>query len=282
MANGAWALPQSLTVERDRELEDEIQRRVLAEVSGGHRAPGLHASDLLDPRQAYYRHTDPKPLTDRLANIFGIGRIGHSWFESLLDGNEVDLKKTDTGGKWDDEIGITYSVDALHEGDPLEFKTTRSLYEARGISDIEGYLRQLAIYMCCLGTNKGRLVKLLINLKDESGSTAPAWRAYTVTMSEADRRELKAQLAQVAADLRAAIRRGDPSQLPLCEFWKCKPQFCEWYHACQPPGRYNADIGAGTTPPAKRPPREVFVKRARKTPPLADGGNDLTGALESA
>lgn len=282
MGSESWALPASLTVERDRELEDEIQRRVLAEVSGGHRAPGLHASDLLDPRQAYYRHTDPKPLTDRLANIFGIGRIGHSWFEALLDGHEVDLKKTDTGGQWDEEIGITFSVDALHEGDPLEFKTTRSLYEARGISDIEGYLRQLAIYMVCLNKTRGRLVKLLINLKDENGSTAPAWRAYTVTMTEDDRVALKAQLAQVAADLRAAILRGDPSALPLCEFWKCKPQFCEWYHACQPPGRYHADSGAGTTPPTKRPPRQVFTKRARKTSVVADGSDSLEGALESA
>jgi hypothetical protein len=221
-------------------------------------------------------------LTNRLANIFGIGRIGHSWFEALLDGAEVDLKKTDTGGQWDEEIGITFSVDALHDGAPLEFKTTRSLYEARGISDIEGYLRQLAIYMVCMNTTTGRLVKLLINLKDENGSTAPAWRAYRVTMSEADRVALKAQLAQTAADLRAAIRRGDPSQLPLCEFWKCKPQFCEWYHSCQPPGRYNADIRVGAVAPAKRPPRQVFSKRPRKTPAVDTGGDGLEGALQSA
>ena len=239
----AIPLPSSLTVQRNRPAERMLVGAARAWVEGDERAPGVHASDLLNPRQAIYRKLDPKVLPDRLINIFLIGKVLHAFVLQTVDGKtDVDIKVTDEGSFWSEEIGITYSPDKIMGGKVRELKTSRSYKEPTHVEDMSGYIEQILIYMASTQTLDGQLWVLYLNLRDEAtGKLDPSFRCFDIKISEGD----LATLIQTCKSVRELVEKGvalkDPKVAPLCTEWLCNRKLCDWYDQCQPEGRYEPE-----------------------------------------
>lgn len=233
----AITLPKSLEMKRSRRLENGMRKKA-RKLLGDNYREGIHASDLLDPRQSYWRKVDPQPPTDTEVLYFLIGRVLH---ELIL---VHDDKGSDLGSFEHPQLGITYSPDQLtsKEGYPVELKTTRGWYEAKSIKDIDSYVEQLLIYMASLDVTEGVIVVLYLNLKKDpknnrSFATEPTWRCYKVSILKADLKKVKTEIKKTAKAIKKAIETGDYEKLPLCRQWKCGDR-CPYWEQCQPKGRY--------------------------------------------
>lgn len=230
-------IPETAVITRNRKAEAELQGKARAWIEGDERTPGLHASDLVEPLMAFWQRVSPKTLPDKLVNMFLVGKILHAFVLGSVAGS-VDISASDAGSSTSDELGISFSPDAIIGGVVRELKTSRALFEARDVKDIDTYLEQMLVYMVATGTTTAQLWILYINLKDENNRTSPSFRAYDFTISEADLESTKQYLIKTKATLEAAIAIKNPSGLPLCKEFKCGANNCQWYHECQPAGRY--------------------------------------------
>lgn len=229
-------LPEGLTVRRHETDERALLEQSRAWLRREARTPGIHASDLLDPRQAYWRTVSPKPIADRLVPTFLIGKVLHAILLHVVQHADLQMV-SDEGSSYSESLGIVYSPD-LFKGAPIEIKTSRSFYEPKSLHDLQLYCEQLLIYMAATNSLKGYLWILYLNLKDDQGRTAPAFRAYEVEVSAEELQQYAEHCRSIAASIRAAIEAKAPTRLPLCREWKCSDRMCEWWHECQPEGRY--------------------------------------------
>jgi hypothetical protein len=239
-------IPASAKVARNKASEAMLGTKARAWIEGDERTPGLHASDLTEPLMAFWQRVSPKALPDKLVNMFLVGKVLHAFVLGAVDGSAVDITTTDSGSRSSDSLGITYSPDAVIDGVVRELKTSRALYEARDLRDIDTYLEQLLVYMVATNTTYSQLWILYINLKDENGRTTPSFRAYDFTISEEDLAATKAYLVATKERLEKAIESRDPSGLPLCKEFKCGATNCQWYAECRPAGRWGDPKWDGT------------------------------------
>jgi hypothetical protein len=206
-------------------------------IEGEERTPGLHASDFLDTRMAYWQRHIPKGISDKLVNIFLVGKVLHAIVLGGVGGS-IDVHASDSGSLHSDILGISYSPDAVLDGIVRELKTSRSPFEPRDIKDLEMYLEQLLVYMVATETTTSQLWILYLNLRDETNRTSPGFRCYDFTISEQDLELTKRFLLENKAQLEKALETGDPSELPLCRRFKCGEKNCQWWENCKPEGRY--------------------------------------------
>lgn len=258
------SLPASLDIVRDKNQERVLTTKSRQWLMKRDRAPGVHASDLLDPRQAYWKTVDPKPIADRDVPVFVIGHVLHAILEHAVEERELTLQ-SDTGQRESESLGIVYSPDLLRE-EPIEIKTSRSFYEPQSLDDVAMYCEQLLIYMAAEQVTTGHLWVLYLNLRDSMNRTAPAFRTYTITVSQQDLDAYAKRCRDIRDQLQQAIDQKDPSPLPLCREWKCSERMCAWWAACQPPGRYKEKpserIEPNTDRRGRTHPRVVRNRRA--------------------
>lgn len=229
-------IPDSVTISRKSAREAELYDLTRTWLEKEERSPGIHASSLLDPMMAYWQHKNPLPLPNRLVTMFMVGKVLHAFILGAHAGS-VDINSSD-GGSADSGLGYVYSPDLVHEGMVREVKTSRSFYEPKDLEDVGMYVEQLLTYMVPTNTLESELWVLYLNLKDETGRTSPAFRCYSVRISQADLDKVREQLVGTTALIERAIATDDPSGLPLCREWKCGARNCEYYDECQPEGRY--------------------------------------------
>jgi len=234
-------LPQSISLVRNEKIETQLLEKARAWLETSDRAPGIHASDLLDPRQAYWKHVKPLPLSKRLIPMFLIGKILHAFVLNAVDEVPLNLDQTDEGSSFSKELGFSFSPDHVKGKQPRELKTSRSFYEPKTAKDVDNYLEQLLEYMAAMDHTTGQLWVLYLNLKDEKGATCPQFRCFTVKVSKEDLDGFKKVLKTTRMMLESAIKQGKPEALPLCRAWKCGEVQCEWWKDCQPKGRYGID-----------------------------------------
>ena len=241
-------LPTSLTVDRNKTAEANLiekSRKWLEKDSKDRK--GIHASDLLDPRKAYYDKINPQPLSDRMVGLFFVGKVLHAFFLSALTGEDGVNWKSDGGSTVDKELGFSYSPDwtdkKVKPNIPGELKTSRGKYE-QSKSDMGLYLEQLVTYMVGEKSEDGRLVVLMLSLpapRGEGWGTYPQYRAYNVYVSKADLAKYKTQLIATRKLLQKALKtnsRKDITKLPLCREFKCGKSQCPHYSKCKPEGRW--------------------------------------------
>lgn len=202
------------------------------------RVEGIHASDVLSPRIGYWSTVDPKPLADRLVTMFLVGKVLHSFVLSAVEGIQEDLDRTDAGSRESKKLGIWYSPDRLVKGEVTEFKTARNFKAPDTLDDLWTYVEQLVVYMAATETRASKLWVLYLNLRDEEKRTAPEFRCYTLSLSQADLARAKSEVRQRAEDLRQALEQKDHTGLPLCAEWKCGATKCDWWDQCRPEGRW--------------------------------------------
>lgn len=236
-------LPDSLRLKRSTADERKLLAASRAWLEKDERKQGLHASDFLDLRQAFWKAVDPQPSSDRQIPIFLVGKILHGFVLGAMDGANVDLNVTDEGSSWNEEIGFWYSPD-WDKGEIAEFKSSRAFKEPRDATDIDNYIEQVLIYMVAKQRTSAKLWVLYLNLKDKQRRTSPEFRAYSITVSPEDLTKLGDYLRTAKQQLTDAISHygaGDRESyraLPLCRDFKCGAGRCEWWDKCQPEGRY--------------------------------------------
>ena len=209
----------------------------------------FHVSDLLNPKQAYYKYTDPKPLSEREIGFFVAGLAHHFVVESAVTKTDAPVE---TPINWSpcDGITIVGRPDirdyVFFQGEPNEFKTSRKWTIPE---DPEGnYVDQLGCYCALANCPTGRISVFYIcpgrSWRGDS-STTPAVVVWKLKFSDAEIVGIKQRLADTANKLEQAIEEKKPEVLPSCTSWFCGSKNkgktsvnCKWYHECQPAGRY--------------------------------------------
>lgn len=232
-----FALPKSVKLRRNKRAEAKLYEQS-RELLGDNQREGLHASDLLDPLQTYWRKLKPIPPTEREVMFFLIGRVQHEMLLGHEDGGSEEEHIHD------DVLGIIYTPDKLtKKGEPIELKTSRAMFEAKKVLDIDNYIEQLLIYMAARKKTTGYIQILYMNLREDpdnkyNRTTRPQFRFYKVTISEEDLEAYREQIKETSTALKEAIEKEDPSGLPLCRKWKCGYGNCPYWSDCKPKGRH--------------------------------------------
>lgn len=233
-----------LEIVRHEDAEDGMveKTKTWLEHEGKERDPRIHASDLLDPRKAYWNRQKKEPFTKAMAGNFMVGKVLHAFFATLMNKKKgLSLEDTDVGGTFDKELGISYSNDHQEGNIPYEYKTSRALNEQTN-RDLASYLEQLCIYMAAKKSLVGRLVvlRLMGKNKEKGYGTYPQYRAYEITWTKKSLADYRNQIKTTAKLLTNALKKKTPKTLPLCRDWKCGENNCGHWKACQPEGRYGA------------------------------------------
>jgi len=267
-------LPKSLVITRNPEAEAELMAHTRKWVEGAERTPGIHASDLLDPRKAYWNRKNKQPFTDGTILTFFIGKILHSFILSATE-NKIGVDwASDTGSKTSELLGIDYSVDSMYGGLPREVKTSRKpfLRENDLLEELRNYIEQLVIYLVAEGKTTGSLWILFTGLKGPDGKTQPTYHVYDITITESSSKILATKMIGIREALEKALKTNDPSALPLCREWLCKRSFCAHYDVCKPEERW-----APEEPKAKRKKKSSGSRTKKRK----DAGTSETSASPS-
>jgi len=232
-------LPPSITADRDIAAEESLVERARQWLSADDRKEGIHASDLLKPRQAYFKHVDPRPWSAREVGLFLVGKVLHAFILSDGDATGVDVRATDEGSTYSEELGLWYSPDHVGDDIPVELKTSRAQYPPKSIGDMETYLQQLLIYMAAKKKTEGRLVVFYISARDEARKTSPKFEVYDVRITQEELEATTYEVRRLRNELSDALVAKKFDRLPLCPAWLCHPEQCPYWNQCKPPGRYD-------------------------------------------
>lgn len=218
--------------------ERKLLRTAKAWLEQEERTPGIHVSDLLSPLYAYWERITPSTLSPRKVTTFLVGKVLHAFILSAVDKSHGVDWASDQGSKTHKETGIEYSMDHCLDKIPTEIKTSRSYYAPSSLKDLETYLEQVLCYMVLEKSLSGKLWVLYLNLKDKDKRTHPQFRCFDVTVGKKELKMYEQQMLDVKANLETAIKKKNPSKLPLCTAWKCGETMCDHWDECKPKGRY--------------------------------------------
>jgi hypothetical protein len=174
---------------------------------------GIHLSDLLTPKQAYWKKVMPLPVTDKEIQYFVIGR-GHEDATHRITGYEHLPSR-----QWQ---GIWYSMD-FFDGHPIEHKTRRGYLAKEGeeAKRYDSYLNQVKGYCACEDATTAELwIWSLLEKVDEYRSE-PVLACYDVHFTQQELQEERERLLQTRNDLAYAISTHNPLPLPDCPEWMC-------------------------------------------------------------
>ena len=212
----------------------------LRESFGSDAREGIHLSALLSPRQEFWKHVDPRPLTDDELGYFTAGR-GHE--DALVRFLGADFKITESTEI--DGIHLRPDFEAVSDrivprGAHVEFKTRRSnlpVNDDEAQTDFSNYRAQVRGYMALKRMNEMYLVVFSLTegkTGDPLSRSHPVFAIYRETATDAEleqereklqarRRGLLDALAVSSADapLPFNTNRLEFLTLPLCEAWMC-------------------------------------------------------------
>ena len=215
---------------------------------------GIHASDLLSPRLAYFRKRFPVPLSPEEVGYFATGHGHHMFLVHLESGKKGESQEASF---FSDEYGISYSPDIASTY--TEFKTARypqiQKTEKARLRDFVDYAKQCLIYAICMKQTRWHLVVLYIGLRKTGpdgkyvgGLKAPVPKCWTIVFTKEELENGKVWLKEEVARLTTALERKSHQKLPLCDEWRCirwnpetrkkEPQCPYFTTKCKPAGRY--------------------------------------------
>lgn len=208
---------------------------------------GIHASDLLAPRLAFYRKLQPLPLTLDEIGYFATGH-GHHMFLVTLMANKKHTSQEES--KYSKRYNITYSPDlsALQ----AEFKTSRLQSipetEAECRKMYEEYTKQSLVYAICEQVDKWNLYINFIGLREKYRVLPPRIECYTIHWSQEEIQEGIEWIDTTVKLLAQSLKTKKLNKkLPLCAEFKCyrwdnatkeKKVVCPYFEQCKPEGRY--------------------------------------------
>ena len=108
-------VPENIVITRNKASERLLLDKGKEWLEKDERAPGIHASALLDLRQAYWNMKNPQGLGDREVVMFMVGKVLHAFVLGAVEGT-VDLNATDEGSHYSDDLRISFSPDKILDG----------------------------------------------------------------------------------------------------------------------------------------------------------------------
>lgn len=174
---------------------------------------GIHLSDLLSPRKAYWQRIKPMYPTD-LEIMYWLTGQGHENVMSRASGYEHGETK-----EWN---GIFYSPDFFHNF-PAELKTRRRNLADEGKEEevYDYYLKQLKGYCAVENKTHGWLHIWALVEKQEDGTTKPEIGCYEVDFTEEELELERIRLSITKEKLIFALNAKTHTELPLCPAWMC-------------------------------------------------------------
>jgi hypothetical protein len=206
------------------------------------RRRGIHVSDLLAPRKAYWARVVPRPPTDAEVGYFLAGRAHEEAF-AVLAGLGAHRKAR---GEWlgDGDVyapgdGIAYELDVLVQGSaqdvPIEIKTNRRPQVLSPTDALREYalaVRQLGMYCAFRGLTTGYLVEVHLLARgpaQEADADGELWPkqsrpeivVYQITWTPEELAAIRRDAMAAKAFLDRALDARTPQALPECPAWMC-------------------------------------------------------------
>jgi len=199
--------------------DDSIKQWAIQEIinSWNTERSGIHLSDLLTPRQAYWQKIKPKSPTE---NEIAYWTSGNAIEDKIL--KAIGYQKG-TQKEWE---GISYTPD-LFFNFPAEIKSRRSYLAKEGEEEktYEHYLRQLKGYCAVEGKTQGWLIVLSLNEKQDQWRSRPEWAYYRVEFTEKELESMRNRLVTIKEILINSIMYKDFKNLHTCPQWMCSREY---------------------------------------------------------
>lgn len=247
------------TVQRHPELEGWFYHTARSYLAGRPRT-GIHVSDLVTPRKAFWRRVLPKDPSDREVLYFMAGRAHEEVFVALARLGHHRKVRGEWLGMPDDPYaegdGVRYEIDVVvpasggDEEIPTEFKTNRLATVVPPEQVVErygNYLEQLGRYAAIRNKKVTYLAVLHLMarglaLKEEAregeeGSeqkspeaedpygwlreSKPVFPVYQIEWTDEELEAIRRQMADGRRLLEAAVESEDHTILPECPNWMC-------------------------------------------------------------
>lgn len=203
-----------MIIERDERIEkmfvDTIQDNLFNKVR-----TGIHASDLLALKQAYWQRIKPLPPT-KSEIIYWLSGLAHE--AALL---HITQFKHGKASQWEN---IWYTPDVFM-GVPIEVKTSRRGFVVKAGKEAQqynNYLQQLAMYCAAENSQEGWLIVWYLVMMDEKRrNTEPDFFAYKVNFTEGELEKTRKEMQEKRDLLTKALYIENVNILPDCDTWKC-------------------------------------------------------------
>jgi len=174
---------------------------------------GIHISDLLCLRQAYFQRVKPLPPTNKQVQYFLIGR-----------GHEESLHATSGSAHGEEQEweGIIFTPDFYHNF-PDESKTRRGYLAKPGeeTEKYDHYINQLRAYCAVTDKTMGWLRVWSLMEKQDDFTTAPEFAAYELEFTPGELAVERDSLRERREILLEGLRQQNHKLLPQCPEWMC-------------------------------------------------------------
>lgn len=174
---------------------------------------GIHLSDLLSPRKAYWQRIKPMYPTDKEIMYWLTGQ-GHEKVMSRSSAYEhAEVKE------WN---GILYTPDFFHNF-PVELKTRRRnlAEEGKEAETYNYYLKQVRGYCACENKTHAWLHVWSLVERQDDGTTKPELGCYEIDFTEEELEEERKRLIGEKYLLMLALEEKEHRHLSKCEPWMC-------------------------------------------------------------
>lgn len=241
-----------MKIKRSDTREDKIYAQLIKYFKDRERESPLktgeyHVSDLMNPRQAFFKYTDPQKITRKEIGFFLSGMAHHFVMQEGMNGETekellftVKLKDKDST-----VVQVIGHVDKYPDY-PIELKSSRKWTIPE--EPPEHYVDQLKAYCTMADLNVGEVVVFFYTPNRKwNGETAtePEIVVWEIKFGDDELHEAKKLLKRNTRKLHTALVNEDFSELPLCTDWLCGKKYrgkptvnCKWYEDCKPEGRY--------------------------------------------
>ncbi len=211
-------------IDANRTIRDELTAAVRSQ-SARRR---ISVTDLVNPRQAFFRWTRPdiQPSPDRIQMMMS-GTGFHNLFGQAISTEEFVEQFVEFEG-------IVGKID-IYEDIPVELKTTSILPDAPGAAR-PSYIDQLGMYCTMTGRGSGRL---FIYRREYFGRT-PEFRAFRVEFDDTE--AIKSEMLRRRDLFQRALESKDPARLARCEWFE---RNCDYLQFC---GCAEAEVGTQMIP----------------------------------
>lgn len=201
-----------MKITRDKSIEEWAYNEVRGVFSKEIRE-GIHLSDLVMLRKAYWQRIKPLPPTDEEIDYWVSGRAIEYRFLNAIGYQKAEAKE------WE---GIMYTPD-LFFSFPAEFKTRRGWIAKEGEEEerYDLYLKQLKGYCAIERKTQGWLLVFSLVEKQADHSTKPERAFYRVEFTEEELKQCREELLYLRQSLLYALDTHEFKHLPLCPGWAC-------------------------------------------------------------
>jgi hypothetical protein len=203
-----------MKIVRDESIEEWALEE--AQTNWGKEArEGIHLTDLLTPKLAFFRKTKPQYPTKKELLYWTAGR-GHE--QAFLD--SIGYQHGETK-EWN---GILYTPDVFLNF-PIEFKTRRRMLAKEGneAETYDWYINQLRGYCAMEDKTQGWLGVLCLvqPMKEDVFKTEPELAFYRVNFDVEELANERNRLSEIKRFFNLALQTNDHSALPDCPKWMC-------------------------------------------------------------